>query len=206
MGKIFDNNLDIKKTAYMNWLMDSHDNANNLYVIGNGYSEAALILIDSILFNNCDKKADRIIFPLLYNINQSIELLLKATIWVLERKESDKPTTYNEHDINALYCQMIAKIKRKEQSTKGLIRHFDALTNYIDELYQKIGEKGEKPHIDFARYPTDINSKSYYYVETYNNEMVDIENLKKNYLEIIESLNSIYLMYKEEPENNTKEQ
>lgn len=60
--------------------------------------DAALSLADKCLADNTDKKADELIFPILFNADQSIELYLKAIIWELNRleeKDDDFPTGHD---------------------------------------------------------------------------------------------------------------
>lgn len=59
--------------AFLNWRMDSGD-IINLFNLGDGYFQSALILCKNIIQNNERKKADIIIFPILMNFNHGIEL------------------------------------------------------------------------------------------------------------------------------------
>lgn len=196
---IFSYNADINKNAYLNWRTHSGNTPENFKVLADGFSSAALILLNSLIEDNALKEADTVIMPILYSIDQSIELYLKATIKVLsEISETDEkvPTT---HDIFDLYKLLISKINRKEVTTKGLQKHFQELESYIDELYSYIKPKGvNKPKIDFARYPIDTDGKEHFYVAETENVTIDLENLKIRFEDISESLECIYSFYSEE--------
>ena len=118
----FSENHDRNKNAYMNWRM-IYDQSHNFKAIGDGYMRSALMLLYVCLENNSDKKADELIFPILFNANQSIELYLKAIIWkanqiILTREyihneidtEMDNGYFPNSHDLNNLYDSAREKI------------------------------------------------------------------------------------------------
>lgn len=135
---IFSFNLDIRKNAYLNWRMDRNDQAHNLYVLASDYADGAIALINCVLLDNSDKKADALIMPVLYNIDQSIEVYLKAIIREIEELLGGTVSIYKTHDINELKNTLVAHIKIKEIKTKGLEKHLQPLSLFIDELYKKI--------------------------------------------------------------------
>lgn len=45
MEKIFSYNVDIDKTAYMNWRTRSHQPIHDMMIIADGYMKAAIMLI-----------------------------------------------------------------------------------------------------------------------------------------------------------------
>ena len=65
----------------MNWNTDHSDNIHNYSVIGKSFALAANVLMDNIIQNNKDKKRDYLIFPIFYDIDQAIEVYLKAIIY-----------------------------------------------------------------------------------------------------------------------------
>lgn len=201
---IFSYNADVNKTAYLNWRTDKYDNAHNLTVLGDGFSQAAFILMDEILTDNRDKKADVLILPILYDIDQAIEVYIKAILRLLNELNDEKIENYTSHDIESLFNQMVSKIKKKETTTKGLAKFLKPLSSYISDLYEKIKTLDEKKrvvvNIDFARYPTDTNGNPHFYVATYGNVVVDIENLRMHFKEVMDCLESIYLQYSTERE------
>ena len=100
--ELFSYNIDIDKNAYLNWRTDRHDNAHNLYVLASDYADGAITLIDCILVDNRDKKADALIMPIMYSIDQSIELFLKAIIREIEELE-DEVTLSDCGELASLY-------------------------------------------------------------------------------------------------------
>lgn len=201
MGKLFSCNVDISKNAYLNWQMVPNEVADNLATMARSFSDAAKTLMDIILKDNTDKKADILIFPLMYAINQSIELYLKAILRQIEEIQNQTISIYKTHNINELYQQMVSACKKKESRTKGLEKHLKELKLYIDELFSKIAVANDQhPQMDFARYPIDIDGNEQFYIVLDNNVVIDVENLQNRFKEINESLSSLYSLYQEEAE------
>ena len=156
---IFSYNPDISKNAYMNWRIYGHSIADNLVVLESGFEEAAKQLMKSVLDDNRLKQADVLIFPIMYAIDQSIELYLKAIVYNLEQLETGTPNNYKTHDIQSLFTTMMSLIKKQEQKTKGLQAHVAPLKEYIEELYSHIVNSKGKVQMDFARYPFDTDMR-----------------------------------------------
>lgn len=195
---IFSCNSDTRKNAYMNWRTDHIDQAYNLYVLASDYADGAETLIKCILYDNLDKKADALIMPILYSIDQSIELYMKSVIRELE-ESMGTVSNYKIHDIDNLKSIMMACIKKRLNKTKGLEKHLQPVTSFIDELYQKIkvtdSEGQTCTNIDFARYPITAEGIPHFYVEASDNIVIDVENLGMRFSEIRNSLESLYLMF-----------
>lgn len=49
--------------------------------------------------------------------------------------------------------------------------------------------------MDFARYPLDTENNEYFYVKSFDNIVVDIENFKIRFKKITDSLESVYIYY-----------
>ena len=192
---IFSYNPDISKNAYMNWRICGHSIADYLVVLESGFEEAAKQLMKSVLDDNRLKQADVLIFPIMYAIDQSIELYLKAIIYNLEQLETGTPNNYKTHDIQSLFTTMMSLIKKQEQKTKGLQAHVAPLKEYIEELYSHIVNSKGKVQMDFARYPFDTDRNPHFYVCTMENVVVDVENLLNRYSEIMNCLEDLYYMY-----------
>ena len=145
------------------------------------------------------KKADSLIMPIFYSIDQSIELYIKAIIRRIEEQLGEDISIYKEHDIKKLQSQMKGKIKKVENKSARLEKHLKFVSDYIDELYLKIKSSNEKGKdivkIDFARYPFYVDGAPHFYVEEKENVVVDIENLRKRFNDIRLSLESLYHMY-----------
>ena len=179
----------------MNWRIEGHNIADNLMVLESGFEEAAKQLMKSVLDDNRLKQADVLIFPIMYAIDQSIELYLKAIIYILEQLETGTPNNYKTHDIKSLFDTMMSFIKKQEQKTEGLQAHVAPLKEYIKELYSHIVNSTGKAQMDFARYPFDTDRNPHFYVCTMENVVVDVENLLNRYAEIMDCLKGLYYMY-----------
>ena len=77
MEQVFSYNADIEKTAYMNWRTRQHQPIHDMIIIADGYMKSAIMLAADCLQDNKDKKADIVVFPMLFAANHAIELYLK---------------------------------------------------------------------------------------------------------------------------------
>lgn len=204
MNAIFSYNQDVSRNAYLNWRIDVLDNAANFYVLASDYADGAITLMNTVLADNSDKKADGIIMPILYCIDQSIELYLKAIIRKIDMIVGKVETKCATHDIRELLNQLISRIKKKETKTKELNAALYPLKCYIDELYSKIQIAGKDGHtkigIDFARYPISTEGISHFYINSDDNIVIDVENLGMRFDEIRKNLDGLYLLYDSEME------
>lgn len=189
----------VENTSYMNWRTDRFNNNHNYTVLGDGFSQAAIILMDKILEDNTDKKADVLIFPIFYDIDQAIEVYIKAIINVLNELLGNQPENMTSHDIKQLFSQMKSRIEKVKSGTKGLQKHLKPLSSYIEELYEKIYYAEDRVrgtvHMDFARYPVTTSGTQHFYITKFENEVVDIENLRKRFVEVMDCLEGLYYMY-----------
>lgn len=198
--QVFSMNASIDKTAYLNWRMESYDYEHNLISMANGFYSASELMLSQLLNNNPGHIADALIFPILYSVNQSIELYEKAIIRLIDKLEDDKVENLQTHDIVSLFNTMLAKIKKHEQKTKGLSQFLAPLKDYLDELRQYIPDKNGNPKMDFARYPFDTEGQAYFYVISQRNVVVDMEYLLQQVNEIKDSLDSLSTMFQVELE------
>lgn len=192
--KVFSYNADFRKTAYMNWRMKEHAKELNLKEIGRGFFLAAEYLLQNALENNYDRRANSLIFPILYSLDQGIEVYLKAIIRNIELLLSGEANNYTTHNILQLFRDMKALVKKKEVKTAGLDAHFSSLSKYIGELASNIADAKGNPKMDFARYPYDSEGTPYFYISS-ENIPVDMEYLLEQVPKIRESLDSLYTMY-----------
>lgn len=208
--KVFSYNSDISKNAYMNWrvdcnLLDPGAKDWNFSILASSYSDASLALCQIALDNNRDKKADSLVFPILYCADQAIELYIKAIIRIVDDLQAGNQTVSATHDLRQLKSEIVSRIRKKEGGkTKGLDKHLKSLTDYIDELYGIIGQTGNKKNaqskMDFARYPVSTDGVPHFYISTKENVVVDLEAFKYQLTEAFESLESLYDMYSAERE------
>lgn len=184
MKKVFSANPDMYKNAYMNWRTDKHQPINNMNTLAEGYFESAILTIKECLADNSDHKADGVIFPILFSINHAIELYEKSICWSLNILLGYKSTFADNHNIRGIWYTVKTKIKelgfdygREETDFSEMIR---PLEKYLDEIYGKIMTDNINDayfNIDFSRYPTNNKMENHFYVNQYDNVVVDLENL-----------------------------
>lgn len=186
MKKIFSYNEDINKNAYLNWRISKYEPINNMQILANGYMQAAIELAQTCLDDNSDKKADIIVFPMLFSVNQGIELYEKAIYWSLNILLGYKKAYPDSHRIREHWYSVKEKIKeygfdeeagRGENEFRYMIR---VLEVYLDELYSKIMPNGNFDmafhNMDFSRYPLNNKMEKHFYVHESVNVVVDLEN------------------------------
>lgn len=209
MEKIFSYNPDLSKNAYMNWRMQTGNDAiaANLTAIAEGFSQAALHLIEEIYKDNTDKKADALVFPIMYSIDHAIELYLKAIIYTLEALMDieTNPNGYLTHDSKLLFDIVCTRIQEKEgeQKAKELQGLLHPVEDYIKELYSYI-QTENKPQMDFARYPLDPTGKAHFYVCASENVVINLECLRASFSEIFENFQNLFLMYYDELDKKSR--
>ena len=197
MKDIFSCNVDINKTAYMNWRTDKHDYIKNIITVADGFMESSLISAKEVVNYNYGKRADVVIFPILFNANHAIELYLKAIIWTLNVLLKKDRKIEGNHNINQMFNTVKSRVmefetdKERKSQFKKLTQN---LSCYLDELNIKINDKTSKngqDNMDFARYPFDNKYINHFYVDTYDNVTVDLENFINRFTEIGDNLSSI---------------
>lgn len=198
MKNVFSYNTDIHKNAYMNWRTDSHQPIHNLNTLAKGYFENVILSIKDCLDDNSDKKADIFIFPILFSLNHGIELYTKSLCWSVNILLNNTSKFDTNHNIKGLW--QTAKDKLYEfgfgygREESEFIRMTTVLEAYIDEIYHKImTDNFETAHknIDFSRYPFGKSNQSHFYITTYDNVVVDLENLLNVVKDIYECLNRL---------------
>lgn len=192
MNKVFSYNSDIQKNAYMNWRTDKHEPIHNMNTLAAGYFESAILLTKTCLADNRDRKADGLVFPILFSINQAIELYVKSICWSLNVLLGYKSTFKDDHNIRGIWYTAKEKINEfgfgygREESV--FLKMIIPLEKYMDEIYKTImTDDINKAHynMDFTRFPADKKLQNHFYVNEYENVVVDLENL----LEWCETLN-----------------
>ena len=199
---IFESSGDISKNAYLNWNTYQSDTAHNFFVLANDFEEAAKTMLKAVLTDNTDKKADSLIMPIFYCIDQSIEVYLKAIIQLQNAALKKQEKIYDKHNILTLFEKMRDKLDLKD-SADNFEDNFKALSSYIDELYKYIKPtENSKVNMDFARYPVDTKGNPHFYIESSDNVVVNLEELNIRFTEITSTLQGMYSMYREEMEQN----
>ena len=204
MDKVFSYNGDIDKTAYMNWRTRQHQPIHDMIIIADGYIKAAIMLAKDCLKDNKDKKADIVVFPMLFSVNHAIELYLKAINWSLNILLEEKETFCGGHDIRQIWNTVRKRVVKFETS-KDQKKQFKEMTKeleaYIVELYDKIDKDHnanvKMKNMDFSRYPFNIDDEYHFYIENYENEVVDLEVFVEVFQIIGDNLSSIAGYYEE---------
>lgn len=199
--KIFSDNEDINKIAFLNWRTSKHENIGNMLALAEGFLDSAIQLAKDCINSNDDKKADILIFPILTNANHGIELYLKSLIWTLNRLLKTEMKIEGSHNIQQMYKTVEAKIKSFKDSDWH--SHFRSqnlnLTEYIEELFDLISVTGEKDNMDFSRYPLTNKYENHFYIDSLDNVKIDLENFVERFERIKESLDerASYFFYQE---------
>lgn len=197
MKDIFSYNVDINKNAYMNWRTNKHEHIKNMIVIAKGFMMSSIILVEQILNNNRNKNADIVVFPILFNANHAIELYLKAITWTLNIILDKHEKIEGNHDIKQIFNVVCSRVNEFEKS-KEKKEQFKKLTinlkDYLNELYIKIEDKSNgkyKDNMDFSRYPFNTKYVNHFYIDQFDNVVIDLENFLLRFTEIGTNLNTI---------------
>jgi len=196
---------DIEKTAYLNWRTSRYDHIQNMLVIADGFRDSALLLVKELLKDNTTKRADNIIFPILFNTNHSIEVYLKAICWTQNLLLGIDDTFPGNHNLKGLFDKVV-ELESKLGHPSDKSRFMDMLSKleaYIDELYGNIertvrnGNGKDKiiHDITFCRYTLNNNLEPQFYINTFDNVVVDLENFLAVFKEIFENLSSLAMHY-----------
>ncbi len=187
--EIFSRNDVIEKMAFLNWRMESSD-VLNLFNLGDGYFLSSQILCDSLILNNQHKAADIVIFPIFMNFNHAIELYLKGLILTLNELIGIERKIDKTHRISQLFNTVKSRVKDLDGQKKSNEFNLDNsnLSEYIQELVQKIDPTDRNDKMDFSRYPFTKKDENHFYVDTWSNVEVDLENLIKRITSIYNCL------------------
>jgi len=199
--RIFSNNEDINKIAFLNWRTSMHEDIGNMLALAEGFLDSAIQLAKDCLNNNDDKKADILIFPILTNANHGIELYLKSLIWTLNRLLKSELKIEGSHNIQQMYQTVEAKIESLKDA--DWLSHFRKqnlnLAEYIEELFDLISVTEKKDNMDFSRYPLTNKYENHFYIDRLDNVKIDLENFVERFERIKESLDerASYFFYQE---------
>ncbi|ESU34519.1 hypothetical protein G3A_00775 [Bacillus sp. 17376] len=200
MKDIFSYNVDINKTAYMNWRTKKHNPIHNMIIMADGFIESSLILAEDAINKNINKKADIIIFPILFNVNHGIELYLKAIAWtlnILMENEYKIEGSHNIKQILSIVKSKVLKFEKEQEKREQFLKMILNLEAYVRELSERIelAETKKKDNMDFSRYPFTNNYIPHFYIRTFDNIAIDLENFILRFREIGKNLNLIASHY-----------
>lgn len=194
MKDIFSYNTDINKNAYMNWRTNRFEHIHNMHVIAEGFLNSAISLAGTCLKDNHDKKADLLIFPILFNLNHGIEVYLKAMCWNLNQLLNKSKSFESSHNLKNLMKETKKLIAEFDHQTEALQWSIQ-LEKYIDELYTKIEtvkDNGKKVYdITFARYSLTRDLEPQFYITEFNNIVIDLENFVLFFSNVFKDLDNM---------------
>ena len=199
MGKkldtIFQYNEDIDQTAFLNWRTGfAHTSRRQFVIIGEAFFSTAYNLVQQCIFDNRDKKADSWIFPIMFNVVHGIEVYLKAInaalSFVLNKERS---ITDGGHDLKALYGtarNLIIEYKSSNKcaTTEEMFQGIKVVGKFIDNIYAKTDD------MTFARYPLAKDKQGHFYIDTFENEVIDLALLAEQIVYVYKMLDFIYEM------------
>lgn len=188
---------DINHTAYLNWRFALSDGTEQqFFMMGEGYFETSIALIEQCIADNRSKRADIWIFPILFNVVHGIEIYLKGfnSIYPIyheleESGELRETKIEGNHDIKQL-CHLA--IKRLQQNgEKELLEEMRFVEKFINILYQNTQD------MTFARYPITAKKEQHFYVGTQNNVTIDLNVLRQWVLRLFRILDNVtgYIQY-----------
>lgn len=201
MKSFFTMGRSVNTTSYMNWRVSKNkDVSTQFWQMASGYFQAADLLITACLKDNFDKKADIIIFPILFDIVQGIELSLKASNGYLFMILGGYIKIEGCHNIKQLVDVSISKLQKlKEKQVHGsavdneeteqAITAMKLIRNFIECLYEKTDDMA------FTRYSQTKDEKEMFYVKECRNVVIDLELLQEllGYIEKMFDFISDYL-------------
>lgn len=162
------------QTALLNWPMDKHDVPENFYKMAQGYQQAAMMILKDLLCENRNKRADKISFPLLFLLNQSIELYLKSILlylYLLNGKTLNElkiKTQLKGHEIETLIGYLCDETRKLDKAI-NINDWLKELLSYSKELSNLASDKQKKKIFDSMRYPADLDLQGFFYADTYEN-------------------------------------
>ena len=195
LNSIFRYNEDINKTSYLNWRTGfARTTRSQFVIIGEAFFSTAYNLLQQCLVDNSDKKADSWIFPIMFNIVHGIEVYLKAinvALSVVLKK--NRGVSEGGHDLKALCStarNLIIKYKQtnKNITTSQMFEGIKVVEKFISNIYEKTDD------MTFARYPISKNKQGHFYIEKFENEVIDLQLLREQTVYIFKILDFIYQM------------
>lgn len=158
--------------------MDSCE-IKNILNLADAYLTSAIHLSIDCINDNADKKADILIFPILANTNHGLELYIKGITLILNGLLENNKKIEGTHNLKQLFNTLKARIKELDgqRILNQFVKDFIELSEYIDELFEKIKSTPKNDKMDFSRYPTTKQYENHFYVDTFTNIEIDLENL-----------------------------
>lgn len=176
---------------------------HDMMIIADGYMKAAIMLAQDCLQDNMDKKADIVVFPILFSANHAIELYLKSINWSLNMLLNEKESFCGGHDIRQIW-HTVKKRMISFESDKDQRKQFKEMTKELDDYILELYDKIDKDHNANAKMKNMvfhgirlIQMTNIFYIENYGNEVVDLEMFVEIFKKIGDNLNCIAGYYEE---------
>lgn len=187
-NSVYKLNCDLHKSAFLNWRFEFEDEVDSGFnILGESFMETAGYLLENAMNFNSDHKADSMIFPILFNIFQGLELYLKSIREKLNILiKNEEPLSKKGHNIIGLIEDLQGKLKQlKKISGNRYNKNIDELFQEL-EVVSKIVKNllpEEDEDVFFVRYSVkNRNNERYFYNKRNNtNIYVDLEELYKQY-------------------------
>ena len=195
-------NSDINKNAYMNWRTSYRNQVDNLCVLADGYYEAAKLIADNVLEDNSSKRADALVYPMIFDLDQCIELYLKAIQWMLNTLLGNIDRFEGGHNLIGLYGTMIKLLDdfdKKYPESKGNRKDFNTMMSgvksYIDELKTVVPQDDWRT-MDFPRYPIMSDKVTdHFYIADKDNVTIDVAYFRQRIEDIHDALELLTLHF-----------
>lgn len=164
------NERDKPHYAYMTWRMHERGKSHKYKEQGEGYFVSSIILLEQCLIENRDRKGDGLIFPILFNIEQGIELYIKALIYLSSENGASIAFRVMNHDIRTLRSEFGNMIMSYDNNLANTaLRDFDYLDKFMGLLFEKTSD------CTYARFPYDSSNNEHFYVDASENIIVDMK-------------------------------
>ena len=121
---------------------------SNMVVFAQAYYMAAKMIADNILENNSGYIADALVFPMLFDTNQFVELYLKALQALLNELLGHEEEFDGGHNLDRHYGKFVSllnEFEREHPGCKGDRREFNdmmsSVADYVGELKTRMPER-----------------------------------------------------------------
>ena len=155
--------------SFISWRMRDGEDSHKYAEQGEGYFVSSIILLEQCLVENRDRKGDSVIFPILFNIEQGIELYLKGFIYLIRENGATVDFKISTHNIKELSENFQRVISSWSSNYTIACRDF----NYVDKLIDLLFEK--TTDCTYARFPFNNSGNGHFYVNSDKNIIIDMK-------------------------------
>ena len=162
----------------LNWAISKNDSVHSKNItMAEGYYEAAVCLIDECLSDSITHKGDTWIFPIMFCVNQFIELYLKAIYIQLElirlgEVDDTKVQIEKSHNLGSLLKTVINKFNQVFPEKANAKSCFYEVEEFISIIEKPTDIEDPKAYnITSFRYPTGFSNDNTNIPQFYNREV-----------------------------------